>query len=61
MHAPHANVVSYGSYSGGIVGTLEDMKTKAEDQLLILRPVMMVTHVHMTITVKRADNAAWVR
>merc|ERR550514_2040627 len=37
LNAPQANVQDYSSHSGGIVETLEDMKTKAEDQLSAAR------------------------
>merc|ERR1719214_549050 len=37
LNAPQAEVEAYGGHSGGIVETLEDMKTKAEDQLSAAR------------------------
>jgi len=37
LRAPQANTEDYSSHSGGIVATLEDMKTKAEDQLSAAR------------------------
>jgi len=37
LRQPQANTEEYSSHSGGIVETLEDMKTKAEDQLSAAR------------------------
>ena len=37
LKAPQAATEEYSSHSGGIVETLEDMKTKAEDQLTTAR------------------------
>jgi len=37
LDQPQANTEAYSSHGGGIVDTLEDMKTKAEDQLSTLR------------------------
>jgi len=41
LNQPQASTESYGSHSGGIVETLEDMKAKAEDQLSANRKAAM--------------------
>merc|ERR1719262_2060688 len=41
LNQPQGNTEAYGGHSGGIVETLEDMKTKAEDQLTTARKAAM--------------------
>jgi len=50
LHQPQANSESYGSHSGGIVETLEDMKAKADGQLSTLRKGAMESRHNYDMT-----------
>jgi hypothetical protein len=50
LHAPQGNTEAYGAHSDGIVGTLEDMKAKAEDQLSTARKGAMESRHNYDMT-----------
>merc|ERR1719262_951756 len=50
LHQPQGSTESYGGHSGGIVSTLEDMKTKADDQLSAARKGAMESRHNYDMT-----------